>query len=111
MQTYTIDSDLVEQRQKLIGVLLGISLLVGLPVFGFTAALSAEVSDAPLWIFFAVVLFAANTLRRWQRVALSAWVYLGGLIAILGLSLATYGPSATTYLLFFIPIVLAALLL
>jgi signal transduction histidine kinase/CheY-like chemotaxis protein len=111
MQTYTIDSDLIEQRQKLIALLLGISLLVGLPVFGFSAALSSEVPDAPVWLFFAIVLLVANEFRRRQRVTLSAWVYLGGLVAVLGLALATYGPSATSYLLFFIPIVLAALLL
>src|SRR5437870_1315292 len=111
MQTYTIDSDVIEQRQKLLGVLLGISLLLGLPVFGFTAAFSAEVADAPLWIFFAAVLFVANIFRRRQHITLGAWLFLGGLITVLGLSLATYGPNPTTYLLFFIPVVFAALLL
>jgi signal transduction histidine kinase/ActR/RegA family two-component response regulator len=109
MRTYTIDSDLNDEKAWYLGALQVITGLIALCVLGLTVTVLPS-SPVP-WVALFGILLVCDYLKRRQRITLASWAYIAGLLTISTLLLWEQGPVGYIYFLFLIPVALSGLLL
>lgn len=113
MQDYDIQTDLTDQRRDYLKFVLLITLWGTVFIDCIRANMMInpfQESEWPVWFGLPLVLASSNELRRRGRIALGAWVYLLGVLAVLSVLLFEYGPGLDLYLAFLGIMVLAFLL-
>ncbi len=113
MQDYDIQTDLTDQRRDYLKFVLLITLWGTVFIDCIRANMMInpfQESEWPVWFGLPLVLASSNELRRRGRIALGAWVYLLGVLAVLSVLLFEYGPGLDLYLAFLGIMVVAFLL-
>ncbi len=110
MQTYSIDTDLNDEKSWYLGALLLITGWVAFAVI--VPILIGLVAASPLpWGCTLVMLFVCQVARQRKYINLASWLYMAGFIATSTLLLWEQGLLGSIYLLFLIPVALSGLLL
>jgi hypothetical protein len=110
MRTYSIDSDLNDEKRWYLAAVLLVTGWIAFAVL--VPILIGLVTASPIpWTFTLIVLGVCEIARRRQHITLASWLYMAGVIALATLFLLEQGPLGSIYLLFLIPVALSGLLL
>jgi signal transduction histidine kinase/CheY-like chemotaxis protein len=109
MQTYSIDSDLNDEKSWYLGALL---LITGWIAFGFLALIFIMVDASPIpWLYVLGLCIVCEVARRRQRIAFASWIYMMAVIGASTILLYQQGPLGSIYVFFLVPVALSGLLL
>ncbi len=77
METYEINGDLAEQRRDYLSILLLITTITGIAIFG--TLISGQQLQIESWLCLFLGLALSVIFKQRDRVALASWAYIGGL--------------------------------
>ncbi len=109
MRTYSIDSDLSDEKAWYLGVLVIVTGLIAIIVLGLT--ITVMVASPLPWGVLLASLMACEFSKRRKRIRLASWLYIAGLLVTSTLLLIEYGAESKVYFLFLVPVALSGLLL
>ncbi len=77
METYKINGDLAEQSRDYLSILLLITTITGIAIFG--TLISGQQLQIESWLCLFLGLALSAMFKQRDRVALVSWAYIGGL--------------------------------